>query len=106
MRFRHDGFEREAQARCEVIPSAGSIASPQILERSGIGSGERLREHGVEVVQNSRELVKTYRITVARFCCRAKDVETFNEGLGCAARLGNLRYAFKRTGPLTTAPAM
>ena len=106
VRFRHDGFEREAQARCEVILSAGSIASPQILERSGIGSGERLREHGVDVVHElpgvGENLQDHY---VARFCCRAKDVETFNERAR-GARLGweILRYAFKRTGLLTTAP--
>ena len=35
VRFKQHGFEREAHARCEVILSAGSIASPQILERSG-----------------------------------------------------------------------
>ena len=106
VRFRHDGFEREAQARCEVILSAGSIASPQILERSGIGSGERLREHGVDVVHElpgvGENLQDHY---VARFCCRAKDVETFNERAR-GVRLGweIFRYAFKRTGLLTTAP--
>ena len=106
VRFRHDGFDREAQARCEVILSAGSIASPQILERSGIGSGERLREHGVDVVHElpgvGENLQDHY---VARFCCRAKDVETFNERAR-GVRLGweIFRYAFKRTGLLTTAP--
>ena len=80
VRFRQDGFEREAHARCEVILSAGSIASPQILERSGIGDGERLKERGVEVVHAlpgvGENLQDHY---VARFCCHAKDVVTFNE---------------------------
>ena len=106
VRFKHDGFEREAHARCEVILSAGSIASPQILERSGIGDGERLKEHGVEVVNAlpgvGENLQDHY---VARFCCRAKDVETFNERAR-GIRLGweVLRYAFTRQGLLTTAP--
>ena len=106
VRFRHDGFEREAQARCEVILSAGSIASPQILERSGIGNGERLRAHGVDVVHDlpgvGENLQDHY---VARFCCRAKGIETFNERAR-GLRLGweVLRYAFTRTGLLTTAP--
>ena len=106
VRFGHDGFEREAQARCEVILSAGSIASPQILERSGIGSGERLREHGVDVVHELPGVGENLRDHyVARFCCRAKDVETFNERAR-GARLGweILRYTFNRTGLLTTAP--
>ena len=106
VRFRHDGLEREAHTRGEVILSAGSIASPQILERSGIGSGERLRDHGVDVVNElpgvGENLQDHY---VARFCCRAKDVETFNERAR-GVRLGweIFRYAFKRTGLLTTAP--
>tara|TARA_B100000676_G_scaffold307912_1_gene367459 strand:- start:1141 stop:2733 length:1593 start_codon:yes stop_codon:yes gene_type:complete len=106
VRFKHDGFEREAHARCEVILSAGSIASPQILERSGIGDGERLKKHGVEVVHAlpgvGENLQDHY---VARFCCRAKGVETFNERAR-GIRLGweVLRYAFTRQGLLTTAP--
>ena len=91
VRFRHDGFEREAQARCEVILSTGSIASPQILERSGIGSSERLREHGTDVVHELPGVGENLRDHyVARFCCRGKDVETFNQRApGCAARLGD-----------------
>ena len=106
VRFKQGGFEREAHARCEVILSAGSIASPQILERSGIGDGERLKERGVEVVHAlpgvGENLQDHY---VARFCCHAKDVETFNERAR-GIRLGweVLRYAFTRKGLLTTAP--
>jgi choline dehydrogenase len=43
------GLKREARAAREVIVSAGSIASPQLLELSGIGQGERLRGLGIEV---------------------------------------------------------
>ena len=51
VRFKQNGFEREAHARCEVILSAGSIASPQILERSGIGDGERLIRFGWDALR-------------------------------------------------------
>ena len=37
-------------ARREIVIAAGTIGSPGILERSGIGDGERLRALGVEVV--------------------------------------------------------
>ncbi|MFI5002586.1 MAG: GMC family oxidoreductase, partial [Reyranellales bacterium] len=40
---------REAHAVREVIVSAGSINSPQLLELSGIGQPERLRNLGIEV---------------------------------------------------------
>ena len=43
------GLKREARAAREVIVSAGSIASPQLLELSGIGPGERLKGLGIEV---------------------------------------------------------
>ncbi|KAG7138586.1 GMC oxidoreductase family protein Mala s like [Verticillium longisporum] len=49
-----DGAKNTADARSEVILSAGSIASPQILELSGIGGKRLLQKHGVEVkVDNS-----------------------------------------------------
>lgn len=40
------------RARREVILAGGAINSPQLLELSGIGQGERLRSFGVEVVQD------------------------------------------------------
>ena len=39
----------EARAAREVIVSAGSIASPQLLELSGIGQSERLKALGIAV---------------------------------------------------------
>ncbi len=43
------GCKREARAGREVIVSAGAIASPQLLELSGIGQGERLKALGIAV---------------------------------------------------------
>ncbi|EKZ99474.1 MULTISPECIES: GMC family oxidoreductase [Cupriavidus] len=42
------GVTRKAYASREVILSAGPIKSPQILELSGIGNAELLREHGIQ----------------------------------------------------------
>jgi choline dehydrogenase-like flavoprotein len=39
-------------ARCEVILSAGAIASPLILMRSGIGPAAQLQRHGIAVVRD------------------------------------------------------
>src|SRR5690349_11331371 len=49
VRYSVDGQQREARAQHEVIVSAGSINSPQLLELSGIGQPERLQALGIEV---------------------------------------------------------
>jgi choline dehydrogenase-like flavoprotein len=43
---------RRMAARKEVIVSAGSIASPALLQRSGVGSGAELRKHGIDVIHD------------------------------------------------------
>ena len=48
--FRRNGQACQARASREVILSAGSIMSPVILKRSGIGPATELRDHGLEVV--------------------------------------------------------
>jgi choline dehydrogenase len=46
------GLAREAYAGREVIVSAGTIASPQLLELSGIGQPDRLKALGIDVRHN------------------------------------------------------
>ena len=49
VRYSVRGQKREARAAREVIVSAGAIASPQLLELSGIGQAERLKRLGIKV---------------------------------------------------------
>src|SRR5215468_11232813 len=49
VRYTVQGQQREARASREVVVSAGSINSPQLLELSGIGQPERLKAVGIEV---------------------------------------------------------
>ena len=50
VRYSTGGQEIEARANREVVLCAGSINSPQLLELSGIGRPEVLRELGIDVV--------------------------------------------------------
>lgn len=52
--YRQGSETRRVMARREVILAAGSVESPKLLEISGIGQGELLRELGVPVVHESR----------------------------------------------------
>jgi choline dehydrogenase-like flavoprotein len=49
VRYRRKGREDVATANREVLLSAGAIGSPQILQLSGIGDPDDLREVGVDV---------------------------------------------------------
>ena len=52
VRYKVRGLAREAYAGREVIVSAGTIASPQLLELSGIGQPDRLKGLGIKVRHN------------------------------------------------------
>ncbi len=49
VRYKVNGRQQQARANREVIVSAGSINSPQLLELSGIGQPELLKSLGIEV---------------------------------------------------------
>ncbi|WP_148254267.1 choline dehydrogenase [Aidingimonas lacisalsi] len=50
VRFQHKGETTDAYVRREVLLSAGAIASPQILMRSGVGDPDHLTEFDIPVV--------------------------------------------------------
>lgn len=50
--YRQDGQVKHLHAGREVILSAGALLSPQLLMLSGIGDGEALRGHGIEIVHH------------------------------------------------------
>ena len=43
--------------RREIVLAAGALQSPQLLELSGIGNGDLLREHGEVVVVLHQDLL-------------------------------------------------
>lgn len=52
LRWLRRGEAQQARARREVVLCAGAIASPQLLQRSGVGPAELLRGLEVELVQD------------------------------------------------------
>ncbi|THH01625.1 hypothetical protein EW026_g1138 [Hermanssonia centrifuga] len=44
--------ETVVKARKMVVLSSGTLGTPQILERSGVGNGDLLRQHGIKVVSD------------------------------------------------------
>ena len=95
-------------AKREVILAAGAIGSPQLLQLSGIGPGERLRRLGI-TVQHALEGVGENLQDHLQVRCAYKvtGVETLNErsqSMYHKARIG-LEYALRRTGPMTMAPS-
>lgn len=48
--YRQGPATHEVRARREVIVSAGSINTPQLLKLSGVGPAAELREHGIAVI--------------------------------------------------------
>jgi len=104
--FQQGGVVREARANIETVLSSGSIASPQLLELSGIGDAERLKPLGIEPVHHlpgvGENLQDHY---VARICMKARGIRTFNErSRGLPLLWETARYAATRTGLLTAAP--
>jgi len=106
--FLQGGRRRIARARAEVILSAGAVASPQLLEVSGLGAGALLAAQGVPVVADmpgvGENLQDHYMIGMQ---WRLKpNLVTVNE-LSRFPRLAGevLRYAITRKGLLSFAVA-
>ncbi|HEY3697406.1 GMC family oxidoreductase [Phenylobacterium sp.] len=108
VRWRKDGAVFEAAADGDIVLAAGAVATPQLLEVSGIGDGERLAALGLEVkrhlpgvgenLQDHLQIRPYYRVTGA---------PTLNERYAAVWRrpLMALEYALLRRGPMSMAPS-
>jgi choline dehydrogenase len=108
VRFIRDGETIEATAKGEVILSAGSIGSIQVLQRSGIGPAEWLAPLGIDVVLDRQGVGRNLQDHLQqRAIYQVSGVRTLNETYYSLARRGlmGLDYALRRRGPLTMAPS-
>ena len=97
-----------ANAASEVILTAGSIGSPQILQLSGIGPAALLAQHNIPVTADTPGVGANLQDHLQiRAVFKVNGVQTLNtmaNSLWGKARIG-LEYAFKRTGPMSMAPS-
>jgi choline dehydrogenase-like flavoprotein len=108
VRFIRDGETIEATAKGEVILSAGSIGSIQLLQRSGIGPAEWLAPLGIDVVLDRQGVGHNLQDHLQqRAIYKVSGVRTLNETYHSLVRRGlmGLDYALRRRGPLTMAPS-
>ncbi|MGO4527231.1 GMC family oxidoreductase [Microvirga sp. 2MCAF35] len=103
-----NGALKRIFARKEVVLSAGAIASPKLLQLSGIGDGAYLQQHGIDVVHHLPGVGENLQDHLQlRPIYKVQGVRTLNEdyrSLLKKAHMG-LEYALFRRGPLTMAPS-
>ncbi len=97
-----------ATATREVALSSGSIGSAQILQLSGIGAANSLKQNGVEVMhdlpgvganlQDHLQIRSVYKVK------NAKTLNTLANSWWGKAKIG-LEYAISRSGPMSMAPS-
>ncbi len=103
-----DGETLEARARGEIILSAGAVASPVLLERSGIGDGARLAALGIPVVKHAPGVGENLQDHLQiRPIYTVENVATMNARYHSLWQrpLMALEYATLRTGPMSMAPS-
>ena len=96
------------RATREVVLSAGAINSPQILQLSGVGPADLLRQHGIDVVvdapgvganlQDHLQIRAVYKIS------GAPTLNVMASSMIGKAKIG-LEYVLKRSGPMSMAPS-
>jgi choline dehydrogenase len=95
-------------AKQSVVLSAGAIGTPQILQLSGLGPAELLKQHGIEPVIDLPGVGANLQDHLQiRSVFKVHGVETLNTLANSwwgKAKIG-LEYAFKRSGPMSMAPS-
>lgn len=107
--FKRGDTVQRATARREIILSAGSFATPQLLQLSGIGPADLLRDLGIAVVQDLAGVGSNMidHITTKR-TFTTNSPHTFNKMMSSSVSQGiaGLRYIATRKGPLAVGAAL
>ncbi|ASP34741.1 GMC family oxidoreductase [Labrenzia sp. VG12] len=108
LRFTHKGRSLTAMAEREVLLAAGAINSPKILELSGIGAPDILKERGLDVRHESagvgENLQDHLQIRTVYKVENARTLNTMANSLFGKAKIA-LQYALTQSGPMSMAPS-
>lgn len=105
----HGGQSRQVFARREVIVSAGTIESPALLERSGIGDRKRLEALGIPVISDIPSVGENLRDHLqVRIAYQTSYGFTINDIMNSPLKRmrAGLQYVFSRRGLLATPSVM
>ena len=77
LEYMHQGKKKKIKAHKEVILSAGSLMSPTILQRSGIGASEDIKHHGIKLIHEIPGVGKNLQDHIDfNFCFKTYDKNT------------------------------
>ncbi|MEM7292408.1 MAG: GMC family oxidoreductase N-terminal domain-containing protein [Pseudomonadota bacterium] len=101
--YQRDGRSHRASARVEIVLSTGAITSPHLLQLSGVGNAEKLRELGIDVVHHNPNVGQHLQDHFGISYFYRSTVSTLNGELGTwhGKLLAGLRYILTRGGPLS-----
>ncbi|MDC3081259.1 GMC family oxidoreductase N-terminal domain-containing protein [Paracoccaceae bacterium] len=75
--YMHQGKKKKIKANKEIILSAGSLMSPTILQRSGIGASEDIKPHGINLIHELPGVGKNLQDHIDfNFCFKTNDKNT------------------------------
>jgi choline dehydrogenase len=99
-----DGAQSKVRAAREVILAAGTLQSPQLLQLSGIGPADLLKQYNIAVVADAPEVGENLQDHYqARTIVELKERHSVNDIVRNPVRLARmgLEWLLKGSGPLT-----
>ena len=103
----HNGERKNFTAQREIILSAGTLESPQILQRSGIGPELLLNELGIELVHKNDNVganLREHFLLSTNFDVKSRADSENQQYSGMRLLWNVLRYGFARSGPMAQSP--
>ena len=91
-------------ASCEVLLSGGAIGSPRLLQLSGIGPADHLRDLGIDVVLDQPNVGENLQDHLDLYCiCEVSGPHTYDRfAKPHLSAIAGLQYLLSRTGPVAS----